>query len=305
MTRLNWTLLVLVALLAALAWWLGPGVTPEDRRRLFPIDREGVRRLVVENAEGRFVFARADEDADWAIVEPERYPASLAVAMMVAALESVVSDRPLLAGSPDAAALARAGLDVGAARFEIDGRRGRIGAPPAIGSRTPVVADDRSAVCSVASFAARLFHRPLAGYRASTAVVFDPSEWAAVRFEWAGHAIELRNPTGNRWRLVDPSGALVDPGAAFVRRFTDGLPRLEVVAWLDDEAIPERAFAQPERIIVSWGADEPWQVDTLEIGAPRDEATRYARRREGPVFAVRAADVAAFFPRSPADAVAR
>lgn len=308
MTRLNRALLALVVGLAAVAWWVGTDGGSGDRHRLFAFDREAVRHLVVENAAGRVVFARADDEADWTIVEPERYPAhAFAVALMVAALEAIVADRPLEAGAPDPEAIARAGLDVGVARFEIAGdgmepRRGRVGTPPEIGRRTPIVAEDRRAVCTIDSAVARLFHRSLDDYRAPSALVFDPSEWVGVRFEGDGFAVELRNPTGNRWTRIDGSGAGVDPGPAFVRGFTRTLPRLEVVAWLDASSVPEGAFAKPRRIVVSWGEEEPHRTDVLWIGGPRDAETSFARRSSGPPFAIRTADVDAVFPRAAGDA---
>jgi len=304
--RKNRVLAGLVVALALFGWWLhGHGAAPRARAlRPLPFEPEAARRLEVENAHGRVAFERRDDA--WWIVEPVVYPARhLMVAAMVANLASVRTPDPLPFGATPPAALARAGLDGGAARFAVDAGgatyRGRVGRPGEVGRRTAAAAEERAGVFNLVSRVAALFHGALDDYRDRRALVFAVEEWRVVRFEGPGaDAIALAR-AGAEWRIVEPP-----VGRPVSRRYAEalvrGLPRLRAVGFAREALDPATTGLDParaRRVTVVFDSEGDERRDVLFLGAPRDADTRFARRLAlEAVFWVDEREVEAIWPAS-------
>lgn len=72
-TRALVVLSLLVALAGGLLWWQGEqpvDMDPDATVAVWSIEDDDVRRIVVARADSRLVLERADEEADWSVVEP-------------------------------------------------------------------------------------------------------------------------------------------------------------------------------------------------------------------------------------------
>lgn len=317
--RNRW-LLALVVVLAVACVFVWRRVPPAaSAYHPFYFDASVAMRFELENAAGRFVFERP-VDGEWRIASPVEWAADhLAIAVMVQALETVRTAEALPTGPTPEDRLQRAGLGARAARFAVvaGGRRlaGRIAEPRTVGERTPACADDRRGVFVIANRIARMFHGSLNHYRDRRALPFDRAEWWQVRFVGRAGRVTLqeRRP-GGEWTLTEPRAAAPDP--AWASSVIERLPRLRAMGWLaPEEEAPAAAFGGPTRTIaVSWGYDGTPRTATLEVGAPRDDATSWARLASAPqqgfgapqqVFWVGTGVVKSLFPASPEAAIRR